>query len=316
MYALFHVPHRASQLNKMPPLDAGFFEGSGNPDLRELAAAEVSNRGESAEAALQALGCPNDQLIAYVLLQLTADNTRVDYGEFALRGVLDAKEYKIPANRIWTGAEKGVALLLTLPAAETFSFSDGGLTSEYKPQTETEHHFSAAGAPTDAKLARDEATARGIGDFCLRVVVTLAKGDRNAPIKMTAMVLLHPHNKAACLDMADSSREAGWPGIFLMETECSLLPSAKTRWGCPIIPLILTGTPFPNAPITPRGDELRRGVAAILGRSYKADAYKTCVALSTKTNRLLEHPEEFSDRPSLLTWPKAEEPALTGELVF
>jgi hypothetical protein len=44
----------------MPPLYAGSFEGSGEPDFRELAAAEIFNKGESAEAALEALGCPNE----------------------------------------------------------------------------------------------------------------------------------------------------------------------------------------------------------------------------------------------------------------
>jgi len=204
----------------MPPLDPGFFEGTGNPALTELVTAEISNKSSSAEAALDALKAADEQLIAFIILQLTPDNLKVDYGEFALRGILDERAFKIPCSKLWAAAEKGTMLNFKLPAAEDFGFTDGGLTSEYKPMNEVRHSFTTSADPKPmTTLTGDDVAAKNIGDFCLRIVCCLARSDPGGQIRIQTTVLLHPQSKAASLDMADSAREAGWPGIFIIETE-------------------------------------------------------------------------------------------------
>ena len=298
----------------MPPLDESFFAGPGELDARSIVTAEVSNKAESAEAALDALGCKDDHLIGCIFLHLSSDNMKVEHGEFALRGMIDAKQHKISCSKLWPAAERGTALLLTLPTADTFSFANGSLASSYVSGSRIQHKIIATS--DDRVLTEDEKKAKNIGDFCIRAVAQLAKSDKTSGVKIQISILFYPHGKAAILDMADAAEEAGWPGISITEVECSMQPAASTQWGCPIIPLLVSGTPFNELPRAPTGAELRNSIAAIMGRSNKPDAHKTVIAFTTRINRILEHPLEFTDRPSAVSWPKPTPITELGKRIF
>ncbi len=126
-------------------------------------------------------------------------------------------------------------------------------------------------------------------------------------------VLLFPLNARAMLESAEGAVAAGWPGFFIFETDCLLGPKASTEWGCPIMPLLKTGSALKDSPRVPYGEDLRLAVAAIMGRSYKPEYYKTPATVQDKTTYYTEHPDEFTDRPSIVTWPKLQPAPRKGE---
>jgi hypothetical protein len=299
---------------RMPVLDKNFFVGSGSPDARIAISAEIANTGDSLDAALETLGCEDNPLLACIALHLTADNTKVNNGEFILRGYIDATELSIPCNRIWPAAEKGTALRLIVPEARMFSFSSGGLASDYLPQQSISHHFiENADNRAPQRITADAAKDKGIGEFSLRVVAQLAKSEVAKGIKISVTVLLFANNAKEMLETAEGAAAAGWPGLFVLEADCLLEPKASSEWGCPVMPLLKTGSALQDNPKIPTGEELRRAIAAIMGRSYKPEYYKTAASVSVKTAHYTDHPEEFADRPSAVTWPKPATNSRTGK---
>lgn len=301
----------------MPVLDKAFFVGSGNPDTRVTATAEVSNTGDSLTAALEALGCPEAAIMGCVVLHLTADNTRVANGEFCLVGVIEINEIRIACSKLWPNAAKGTTLFVTLPAASAFKFADGGLASDFLPQEEIEFYFAeTSDARAPRRLNAEELRTRSVGEFCARIVAQLVKSDLATGVKLSITVLFFPASAQETLDTADAAREAGWPGLLITETECLLGPKATSAWGCPIVPLLRTGARLAENPRAPTGDELRRAVAAIMGRSNKPECFKTAGSLGNKVARYLDHPEEFSSRSSTYSWPKHSAALEKGRSVY
>ena len=298
----------------MPTLDKSFFGGTGNPDPRTAIKAEIVNTGDSLDDALEALGGEDAALIACVVLHLTADNTKVNNGEFALRGYIDVTELRIVCKKIWPKADAGISLCLTIPEAKVFTFSNGGLASDYVDQELVRHHF-VEGTENRApqRLAANTAKEKGAGEFSLRVIAQIARSEPSKGVKIMVSVLLFPLNAKAMMDSAEGAVAAGWPGFFVFETDCLLGPKASTEWGCPIMPLLKTGSASKDSPRVPFGEDLRLAVAAIMGRSYKPEYYKTPATVQDKTTHYTEHPEEFTDRPSTVTWPKLQPVPRKGE---
>ena len=86
------------------------------------------------------------------------------------------------------------------------------------------------------------AKERGAGEFSLRVIAQIARSDPSKGVKIMVTVLLFPLNAKAMMESAEGAVAAGWPGFFIFETDCLLGPKASTEWGCPIMPLLKTGT--------------------------------------------------------------------------
>lgn len=303
----------------MPVLDKAFFSGTGNPDTRVSATAEILDKGEGLSEALGLLGCEDAALIGCVILFTTADNTQVDHAEFALRGCIEVNEIRIPCNKIWSTADKGLFLYLSIPDAELFHFTSGGLASEYIAQEDTKHYYgdyTEGRAPH--RFTADAAKEKNAGDFCIRAIVQLAKSEPSKGVRISVTILLFADSKTATIAAADASMGAGWPGLFILETDCLLGPNSTSEWGCPIVPLLMTGTPLKRNPRVPSGDQMRRAIGALMGRSYRPEFYKVAATASQKANHYAAHPEDFADKPSGTTWPK--QPAATaaekGEFYF
>jgi hypothetical protein len=54
------------------------------------------------------------------------------------------------------------------------------------------------------------------------------------------------------------------------EGEFPLMPEATENWQCPIVPVILPGTPFESHPYTPGAEDLQRRVAAVMGKTTRS----------------------------------------------
>jgi hypothetical protein len=300
---MFHILDGAD--GEMPALDKAFFVGSGNPDTRVSATAEILNKGESLTEALELLGCVEASLSGHVILYTTADNNRVENAEFVLRGIIEASVIRIPCHKIWAQAEKGVFLYLTIPDADKYVFENGGLASDYIAQEQLEFDFGDhIEGRAVTKYTAEVARGKNTGDFCIRAVAQLSKSEVTRGIRMTVTILLFPDTKETTLDATDAAAGAGWPGLFVLETECALGPRSTSEWGCPIVPLLKTRTPIADNPRIPSGSEMRRAIGSLMGRSYRPEYYKVGSTAAQKASHYTTHPEEFADKASSVTWPK------------
>jgi hypothetical protein len=120
-----------SLISDMSTLDpAVFFEGPSKICNNDLAKMEVANFSTDVDQALSEHFGWRGKATAAVGLTLSADNLRVDKGEFITRGDLDLKEKKLAANSIWPDARANISLHITFPSANVFTFENGGLWSD------------------------------------------------------------------------------------------------------------------------------------------------------------------------------------------
>ena len=109
----------------MSTLDpAVFFEGPSEIGNNDLAKMEVANFSTDVDQALSEHFGWRGKATAAVGLTLSADNLRVDKGEFITRGDLDLKEKKLAANSIWPDARANISLHITFPSANVFTFEN------------------------------------------------------------------------------------------------------------------------------------------------------------------------------------------------
>ena len=174
----------------MPDLDKELFRGGSEVKEEDLAKCEVNNLGEDVTNVLTSFDWEGGPA-ACILLQLTPDNERIAAGTLITRG-RDEKEYTLDVSKVWQDANMGVTLTIRLPELDSYTFTDGGMTSDFLPDEECIHFFHAtkdSGASTpilSANLAQ-----HGIGRFCTRLVCQPAKAssaERGVVIKYTCML--------------------------------------------------------------------------------------------------------------------------------
>jgi hypothetical protein len=290
----------------MPLLDKRFFAGEGELEPDECAKLEVRNLTNEVDSCLREYGW-SGEAASCVGLTLSADNRRVDRGVFITRGALgDAKE---EAARIWQGGNDNVTLVIKLRNAAVFTFSEGGLTSDIIPSDRLEFAFymkNSTGPP--AVVLESEYAELGISDFCLRLVCCLAKpaaGREGVNVKYT--VLLFPMGKENLLRKFDAAQNAAWPGYPVMEGELPLLVRATSAWGCPIMPVLLTGSSLEQHPLLPSGDELRMAISAVMRKAIAAETSKSAKNLLARWRKLAASPDELAPKKGPVEWPQQQQ---------
>jgi hypothetical protein len=101
----------------MPTLDKRFFTGGGEIDPGECAKLEVRNASSEVESALSEFGWTGGAA-SCVVLTLSADNKKVEKGNFTIAGALG--DYKEEIAKIWPGSSDGVLLHVKLKTATVF----------------------------------------------------------------------------------------------------------------------------------------------------------------------------------------------------
>ena len=273
----------------MPPLDENLFNGSRDLTLAEAKKLETLCRGEPIDLTLHTFGWGANQLTAGVLVDLSPDNLRVVSSSLFIRGPLLEQSITIQAAKAWPRADKAVNLHLTLPSADKFSYASGGVCSDFLSSDGVSFSFSKADSNGSAArpLIRPEWEGNGVGQFCLRLVGHITKAPRNSAdvaVALKATVLLFPETPAALAERSDASQDPSWPGIKVLEAECPLLPNAQkdAPWGCPILPLLITGASFADVPQLPDGEHLRFAIASVLSQAVRPEAH-------VKASTLQEH---------------------------
>ena len=289
----------------MPVLDKVLFTGQDEAEVDDLTKAEVTNFRASVKAALGKFGWKG-QAAGCVGLGLSVDNRRVEAGRFIAVGALDDEDGKVEARKLWQKADNNVILTLQCKQADTFTFSDGTLCSDFVGERNIMHCFHVVKegrTPTPVMEADKERL--GIGEFTVRMVCSLAKRSsaKNGVI-ISYTIMAYPGSKEGILEMSEHAQTAAWPGIKVKEGEFPLMPVASENWQCPIVPMILPGTPFETHPYTPGAEELRRAVATVMRRTALPECGKSAGGLAKLWEKYAANPEELAHKPGYYTWPE------------
>jgi len=205
----------------MPDLGKSFFQGEKDLNLKEIASLETTNISDGVTTVLLKHGWDANKLGSGVVLELSPDNLHVARANFFLRGPLGDDGITVQAAKCWPTADDDIVLHFKFPAGEKFSFSSGGVFSDYLDSNEFTHSFHSVdeeGNQTDVE--ESEWSDGGIGPFSLRVVAypTKASKPKNG-IVIKINVLLFPMSSSDLIDLCDASQSPSWPGIRVLETE-------------------------------------------------------------------------------------------------
>lgn len=290
---------------------------SGGPEIgrEDLVTLQVVNRYESVSQVLLAHKWSRQTPVACIVLELSPDNNRVETGSFCVHGWL-ANDIKIKASALFATAKPGVILTIRVPTGAGFVFEDG-LCSEYMSSDEVTHAFSISedgDEPTTICAAEKEAA--GVGPFCLRLVCHTTKATVKSGVALKYSVMIFPGTRDEIIDVSELAQSASWPGLELAEGEMSLFPLPTTAWQCPVLPMLLTGSPWGDEPVIPPAENLRRAIGAIMARSTPPDICKTRTALVARWERFANNPDEFAPKRSPFCWPITEGPNVTTGTKF
>jgi hypothetical protein len=290
----------------MPPLDKKLFLGENEIGVEDCVKLEVRNFSSDAESCLKEYGWDGGAA-AYIGLTLGADNRCVERGQLMLAGPLG--DYREEGPKLWAGCKEGVTLVVKVRSAAVFSFANGTMASEITPQESLEHAFFAtASGGTTSVILETEYERYGIGEFCMRAVAFIGK---NSSVKegvvVKCAVLVFPTSKDELTEKFTGAQEAAWPGLLAMEADCPLLIKARSPWGCPIWPLLLTSIDLEQQPHLPGGEELRLAIAGIMASSTLPETSRTAKSLLNKWRRLAASPEELVAKKGQLDWPKQQQ---------
>ena len=179
----------------MPELDGNLFNSSEDICETDITNCELLNTGTAVKEVLVDYGWGGGPA-ACVLLYLSPDNTRVAASNLLLRGTEEA-EYKSAASKYWADVDLNVTVTIRLPVLDSFTFTDGGLTSDFLPDEEIIHffHLQQENGPPKPILTNNLGEF-GIGRFCLRLVCHPAKSSsvkNGVRLKYTVLPYLIPH---------------------------------------------------------------------------------------------------------------------------
>ena len=109
-------------------------------------------------------------------LVTTQDNLRVENATFFVRGRFENPTHRINASAVWEAAGENLVMEFNLPSGDDFTFSQGGLYSDYLPSSKVAFVCKKLHLGKDADtLSHDEYGKAGIEDFALRMVCQLSR---------------------------------------------------------------------------------------------------------------------------------------------
>ena len=279
-----------------------------NSDITDY---EIDNIGEAVTNALR-LQNWNGEPVGTVILHLSPDNEQVAAGNFHTRG-REEKEFKIRAERAWLDADLSVTVTIRMPEMDSFSFSDGGLTSDWLQDEEVIHFFHVIQEDgTPRPILSPNLEEWGVGRFCLRLVCFPSKAcSSEKGVVLKYFLMLYPASKAELNQMSPHTKSGSWPGLKLGEGELAVLPKPSAAWGCPILALLRPAVEFAQLAKAPSSAALRHAIACIMRRCGVPDVSRGASSITSKWERLKNAPASFITKEPPLVWPLPDRPAVT-----
>ena len=156
----------------MPDLGKSFFQGEKDLNLKEIASLETTNISDGVTTVLLKHGWNANQLGSGVVLELSPDNLHIARANFFLRGPLGDDGITVQAAKCWPTADDDIVLHFKFPAGEKFSFSSGGVFSDYLDSNEFTHSFHSVdeeGNQTDVEESEWRWRDRPLQPTCRRL---------------------------------------------------------------------------------------------------------------------------------------------------
>jgi len=240
-------------------------------------------------------------------LTLSNDNKKIESGRFITRGVLQDKILKIPAHHIWDAVDESIMLSIKLTRAETFTFREGGLYSQYVDEQAIAHSFyDAVEGQQPVPILAQEKEEKQIGKFCLRQVCQVSRSSsiKNGVI-ISYVVLIYPTSKDQLLQGSELAASPSFPGLELCAGTMQLLPKPTTAWGCPVLPLLRSN--FEDNTI-PNSVAMRHAIGAVMTKTGNPEVVKDVSSLLHRWDNIADQPDTFVEAATNTTWPEQPEP--------
>ena len=210
----------------------------------------------------------------------------------------------------------GITLTIGLPELDSYTFTDGGLMSDFLPDEECIHFFHATkDSGATAPLLSANLAQHGIGRFCTRLVCQPARTrckEKGVVIKYTC--ILFSAGRGELLQMSEKVSSGSWPGIRLGDGEMPPLPRPTASWGCPVIPLIGPAIAFNILGRAPSSIVLKYVIGAIMRKCSGPESSRNAASLQTKWEKAKKNPAAFAEKEVPGTWPEqAQQAPATGE---
>ncbi len=295
-------------------IDVNLFAGTGGIASSDVMNSEVSNYSNEVDTALGKYGWKGEAA-ACVVLALNGNNTAVLEGHLTIRGKPREKDWRIEAKRIWPGADEGVALIVSGENLKAFKFGTGGLCSDYLDGTAAVHQFYSGESRPTALLAGD-LLEKEIGDFCMRVVCQLSRESTvERGIWLIYTLMIFPESAAGLAAKGHVTSYPNWPGIKITEGEMPVLPRPARAWGCPIVPLLLPGTPLSQEPTIPSAVALKSAIAGVMNSAVAPEVCKNVGSLNNKWAKL-ERKQTLPPKELAVSWPATDRTADEGRYCY
>lgn len=244
----------------------------------------------------------------------SGDNRRIDEAFFFIRGKFEDPVIRMDASAIWEDADPNYVMQINLPTGDDFSFSEGGLYSDFLPSAKVKFQCQKLQHGKEpSTMSPSNYSKAGIGDFALRIIVQIARASSvKKGVMMKYAVLLYP-GSISSLTANAGEQGPSWPGIKLSSGEFPMGPRPSVKWGCPVLPFIRISDPLSENSVIPPGETLRRAISNVMARGGVHDGRSNGSSLREKWEKMRRQPEVNTTKEPTITWPPpSPEPKITG----
>ena len=228
---------------------------------------------------------------------------------FFLMGKLYEEGVSIKAERLWLGVPASLRLNLKIEEASILTLS-GTMVGDYVDQADLDWTITdEMPGLTPKTLDQGELVEKGVGGFCCRVFAYPVR-----PTWVKIAIMVYPLNREELAMQHKLYNNPAFPGIEFKSEEIQFCPlSNDKRWGCPFVPLLLTGGCRGTFPHIPDTDEIRAKVASILRTAVKPDSSRNMAGLQPKWEAIsVAGASKLKEKVPDTIWPEIEGSSSAG----
>ena len=244
-----------------------------------------------------------------IVLNLSADNRQIESAELVLRGELEDKEIRMDCSKLWQDADLDTTITIRFLRCDNFKFRDGGLWSDFLPDSEILHYFHVLEEDrSPSPILEADLERWGIGRFCARMVCQISKSSSaSRGVILRYQLFLYPGTKDEILSTCEAAKLGLWPGLKVAEGDFPLGPVPGTAWQCPLMPLLKGGTSFESLAVAPTSEKMRNAISAVMSKTSIPEGSKSLAALLAKWERIKRSRLEAASKLPQASWPKPTE---------
>jgi hypothetical protein len=280
----------------MAPLAKKWFKATGDLHPRIAGHLITDSFGQPVANVLARLDWDGN-LVACIGLELSPDNKHVARSQFMLRGLPTKEPVEIQANNLWTSAQPGTKLSITIPDGKAFIFTGGTLASDYVAGEDFTYSFSKDGST----IVPTEWTNHGVGEIAIRAICHLDKSSNVKGPSVKVTILVFPNSVEELSELSAATLSPAWPGIRILENTCGFFPK-NTDWKDPCCPLLMLGCTQLHNTNLPPGAEIRFHISALMRTARRPTICNKLSTLKKQLEKAMTDVESMELEPTIV-WP-------------